>query len=75
MTFTDDDLKRLKEDMGNDTDACNVPHGFKLAALLARLEAAEACARYAGDDEPDYLRNPLWVAWRETREKIVGKYQ
>jgi hypothetical protein len=43
MTFTDDDLKRLKEDISTPFEvSCTIAP--KIPALLARLEAAELCA-------------------------------
>ncbi len=40
MTFTDDDLKRLKQDL-IDGEGSVVPWHHKIGSLLARLEAAE----------------------------------
>jgi hypothetical protein len=50
MTFTDDDLKRLKLLVGRSEEGAYVHlHKKSFDALLARLEAAEAIAeRYLG---------------------------
>lgn len=45
MTFTDDDLKRLKEELINDTDRDLYP---ELHGLVHRLEAAETVMRENG---------------------------
>lgn len=45
MSFTDEDLKRLKEDIGNGSWLMSLS-GNHLSALLARLEAAEKVAGY-----------------------------
>ena len=51
MNFTDDDLKQLKErqanESGMDFDWFEIDNDV-LCALLARLEASEAYARYGG---------------------------
>ena len=74
--FTDENLKELKTTMEGSLECCKldiispvVIMPTHLQDLIERLEAAEACAWYAGDDEPGYLRNPLWSAWR----KAAGK--
>lgn len=50
MAFSDEDLKRLKEEIG-DADY----HEGPIKALIARLEAAEACIdhRHAQDEGMD----------------------
>ena len=66
MTFTDDDLKRLKEMVLN----CEAFYGMnqppiplRLSTLLARLEAAEKALDHNVPTDPDY------IAWR----KAAGK--
>jgi hypothetical protein len=52
MTFTDDDLKRLKESLHKTDDGCNEycrPPCGELDALLARLEAAEEVCMAANE--------------------------
>lgn len=60
MTFTDDNLKQLKEDGFLTPSTCE--------ALLARLEAAEAVAGHRDDYCCDEER-VLYEAWR----KAAGK--
>lgn len=49
MVFTDDDLKNIKAEYGIYEDPIGCAD-IKLFALIARLEAAEACIpRYFGD--------------------------
>lgn len=61
--FTDDDLKRLKEDMRPQTPWDYVRFDpDKITALIARLEAAEDVIYYRGHDAP-------MDAWR----KAAGK--
>lgn len=68
MTFTDDDLKRLKEDVAKGGWSPKMP------ALLVRLEAAENVA----DDYEClqialgcgfWIENPLFKAWRKSAGK------
>jgi len=77
-TFTDDDLKRLKERQTNDLLNLN-REGIDINALLARLEAAELCAdkthfhffRSKGD-YPNEMERELGEsgeAWRKTAGK------
>lgn len=47
-TFSDDDLKRLKEDLARHRDGCTC----KDHALIARLEAAEAYIALVADGGP-----------------------
>lgn len=74
MSFTDDDLKRLKGCLRKE-------HGFNrecfgdapedyLSALLARLHAAEAIVRWAGGIAPVLLME-RWVASKETSNATV----
>jgi hypothetical protein len=64
MTFTDDDLKRLKENMDRLGDGF-MPGNYTLRPLLARLEAAEKRASYhIKDCHCQYCLN-----WREAAEK------
>lgn len=66
MTFTDDDLERLKE---SDHD-----HGWhrirfeEVDALLARLEAAEKCIPYH-ECQDDLSTCPHLEAWRKASGK------
>jgi len=71
MTFTDDDLRRLKEDLEKHIVIDLVQE--QGLALLARLEAAERYAGYAewfepvdAEDEKKY--NECKEAWREARK-------
>jgi hypothetical protein len=69
MKFTDDDLKRLKEEM----DAYPELRDFKVDALLARLEAAEKLILLRGTHIPNATitretETAVW-AWR----KAAGK--
>ena len=59
MTFTDDDLKRLKEDVASDDINKKYTSIEKMKALLSRLEAAEYCVNKLADlngflDKPIY---------------------
>jgi hypothetical protein len=75
MTFTDDDLKRLKEDI--ETIAYLEGKSFILAtdlkALFIRLEAAEDFREFVLEDFPGVTANAFVqeadIAWR----KAVGK--
>lgn len=75
MTFDDDDLKQIKDEIANRergiTDVAE--YVFDMKALLARLEAAEECAAYLVAMEPgDVKGNEAWKiikAWR----KAAGK--
>ncbi len=62
MNFTDDDLKRLKEDMTSYPELID----FKVDLLLARLEAASALADAAIECG---VGKPLWDAYL----KAAGK--
>jgi len=75
MTFTDDDLKRLKEDL---KECYYHPSKFDCDALIARLEAAEAALKMlleideeSHDDsiDPASPMGKLLEAWR----KAAGK--
>ena len=77
MTFTDDDMKRLKENMFNLEYSPNIAKiGLspeKVMALLDRLEAAENLIRLSGTHIPNALitrerETAVW-AWR----KACGK--
>lgn len=58
MTFTDDDLKRLKEDIKDllyvniGDDEHGDPNEVDLKALLTRLDAAEALAFCPPEEQP-----------------------
>ena len=62
MTFTDDDLKRLKEDLARDR-RIGLTSGFRFEALLARLEAAEAVLTFS-DISITTVRE-RYEAWRK----------
>lgn len=67
MTFTDDDLKRLKDQVDRNDPVDNFTSIDKMKALLVRLEAAE---KLAGHDHCGcYGRNELEATWR----KAAGK--
>jgi hypothetical protein len=53
MTFTDDDLKRLKESTDYDPEIGVTRRALMLRALVARLEAAEKCIPYLGTYDHD----------------------
>ena len=62
MSFSDDDLKRLKDDVVRK----NLPVQFlksKLEPLLARLEAAEACIKMVVDPERNPNPPTSYKAW------------
>lgn len=78
MSFTDDNLKRLKErrqeimERPADTDLKAVYAMtllMDIPALLARLEAAEACAKEYAPDGPIGFK--LLAAWRKAAGKDV----
>ena len=67
MTFTDDDLKRLKE---NDNNRRNLNLSREAAhALLARLEAAEDAMLDAMLEHPGLKKKISYIRWRE----VTGK--
>lgn len=47
MSFTDNDLKRLKDQLAGNAPTYGKNGGVDLDALLARLEAAEVCANHS----------------------------
>ena len=49
MTFTDEDLKRLEKLPDNIVITLGVGPSVKLKAIIARLEAAEACIDVKAD--------------------------
>lgn len=63
MTFTDDDLKGLKEQLRKRSGSYPLA---KLQDLIARLEAAELCASQFSASFPDHA---IAIAWR----KVAGK--
>jgi hypothetical protein len=65
MTFTDSDMKRLKEDGAKYGYQLCKPDGLilDLWALLARLEAAEKAAEDTGSPE-------LYKAWRKSKGDV-----
>ena len=73
MTFTDDDLKRLKERFMEADDAeCDYMDMKVLLqkALLARLECAEAlCEEWAQNANTSHpcSMNTLYEAWRKAK--------
>lgn len=63
MSFTDDELKRLKEDL-----VPYFPH--KLEALIARLEAAEkAMNHFCSETVLNECCHPYLTAWRKEAGK------
>lgn len=64
--FTDDDLKRLKEDVERDT-RIGLKSAKRFVALLARLEAAEAYGNAMAGlfRDPEKIKT-LWDAWRKS---------
>lgn len=61
MTFSDDDLKFLKEDLADLSDDSGVPaHVGLFKALLARLEAAEACLQDVWNIAIDDVKLEAW---------------
>lgn len=69
MKFTDEDLKRLKDDIQGREKEDLVLDVRQARALLARLECAEeVCASTAnGSCAPDWMR---FKAWRESKGEI-----
>lgn len=66
MTFSDDDLKRLKASIPDDPKYANFhPDNLKLVALLSRLEAAEKLI----NNRDGHKEWKLFQAWR----KAAGK--
>lgn len=65
MTFTDDDLKRLKEKAERSNTYTNMDCD-KALALLSRLEAAELCCQFMWISEHpiDESANEAYSAWR-----------
>lgn len=70
MSFTDENLRRLKEKLSRDEDHAIILHETK--ALIARLEAAEKVCVYALNDE-EYSNGGYYKevieAWREAKGK------
>ncbi len=67
MTFTDDDLKRLKEGISKGSiPICD--NGF-LLALLARLEAAEHFIDKTTDTYPHTKDSDVYRVWRKASGK------
>lgn len=64
MAFTDDDLKRLKEETKGDEEP-----PWYLEALLARLEAAERCILRTTQDEEGLIESEDYTAWRQAAGK------
>lgn len=69
MTFTDDDLKRLKSQLALEIspDEDVLINNGEVDALLARLEAAERCINPANCYAVDY------EAWRKASGKEPSK--
>ena len=68
MPFTDDDLKRLKEEAEihkRIVITTQSGKGLRLEALLARLEAAEECVKLMLQDIPLPLEEKALKAWRK----------
>ena len=74
MTFTDDDLKRLKQEIGEDIETESIyqmrmPH---IIALVSRLEAAEKALNGSTHIEVDYPESKCegcknMEAWRKSK--------
>lgn len=63
MKFTDDDLKRWREEISMHRDGCTCQEHGK----LARLEAAEQCAERLGCIIDGGTLNRLETAWRKSK--------
>lgn len=69
MAFTDDDLKRLKEELKKSTGQVRIfDEYWHIDSLIARLEAAERYATYMRKKHPGWY-NPQYEDWR----KAAGK--
>lgn len=69
--FTDEDLRRLKEDLITFRKPGTSPYSDygAIKNLLARLEAAEEIVDQASDAEPNWENYPCYKKWR----KAAGK--
>lgn len=68
MSFSDDDLKRLKESLKTDETFYLELTTEQTTALLTRLEAAENCLEYVGHDNCDSKDvDRALKAWRKSR--------
>lgn len=74
MSFTDEDLKQLKEQTEEAVEkSWNYPHWSKIQALLARLEASEQVVKRALQYKHHFHGNCLCdnckpvTAWRKVR--------
>lgn len=72
MSFTDEDLKRLKDDLAKmpNIDVCNYFEAdLEILALIARLEAAEKALESSEKSETGRINAADWNEWR----KAAGK--
>lgn len=72
MSFTDDDLKRLKDrSQRHDFTTNSLMSRDHLFGLLARLEAAEACVHSVCKNKELRSRESMgfWEAWRTAAER------
>ena len=72
MSFSDEDLKRLKErfiDTGHPRDGQIIKLG-EVQALLTRLEAAERCVRLGIDEQ---YGSKTWFDAQEAWKKSCGR--
>lgn len=71
MTFNDDDLKRLKDEIGRYVGEVGFKHAKEIKALIARLEAAEAFMSRVEliQETPEYIA--VWC----TSQNHIGRYQ
>jgi hypothetical protein len=74
MTFTDEDLKWLKEDLKELGDflcqECGLNQNTDFSALIARLEAAEKVCLY---EEVQSQRTPVMASFLAAWRKAAGK--
>jgi hypothetical protein len=69
MTFTDNDVKRLKESVEKAiANGYSEPHDFSILALLNRLEAAENVCAFAESGSKSATCQTL-KAWRKSAGK------
>lgn len=68
MTFTDEDLERLKNETPLDHTCIHHGRSVNLGALIARLEAAEKCIPYH-ECQDDLSTCPHLKAWRKEAGK------
>ena len=68
MTFTNDELKQLKELIRKDIYGCEVLISVqRVKALIARLEAAENLIKNSECLHPNFAQNKWVLAWRKVK--------